>query len=198
MAMSCTDNDLPQKLAFNNQSVDYSIYQPILADSTIFLFIPEDTYSDIKYILNKSRRWEPERFYLPDENRWGTFFSGEDELSKRNTTYMFSHHEKLISQREKKLLADMSQYIPNDSIDFTFNQWTPIAVDEPFKGFCIELSRPLYSADKQYAFLNIFLHYNDTLQPVDPTTYYEKVAVILQKDSTAQWQILDTKKWLML
>lgn len=197
LIFSCS-NKLEKQIIENNKNVDFDIYENVINDSSLYFFFPEDHFDSIKYIINKTKRWEYERFHLSTKNLIGEFLRDEDELSDKNTTYLFSEVESIISNNEKKALANFSQTIALDSINYNFKNFEQISNNERFEGICLEISKPIYSSDSNFAFLDIYLHKNLSKRTLDTTTYYEKIGVILNKDLNGQWKLYKKKVWIML
>lgn len=194
---SCSDN-FEKQIWENNKNADFKIYEQILNDSTLFFFFPEDKFSDIKFIISKTNKWEPERFYLSSKNQIGTFLRDDDELSDYNTTYLFSEVKNIVSDDEKKALANFSQTILSDTVNYEFNNLKKISLNDEFEGMCIEISKPIFSSTNQFAFLDIYVHKNLSKTKIDTTTYYEKIGVILKKDNKNNWKLFKKKLWIML
>jgi hypothetical protein len=194
---SCSEN-IEKQILENNKNADFKIYEQIVNDSTLFFFFPEDKFSDIKFIINKTKKWKPERFYISSKNTLGEFLRGEDELSDKNTIYLFSEVEDLVSESEKEALAKFSQTIIIDTIDYEFNNLKKISSNEAFEGMCIEISKPVFSSNNELAFLDVYLHKNLTKTRIDTSTYYEKIGIILKKDNNNNWKLFKKKLWLML
>jgi hypothetical protein len=128
----------------------------------------------------------------------GEFLRDDNELSDNNTTYLFSEVNNLVSDSEKKALANFSQTIVCDTINYEFNNLQKISSNEEFEGMCIEISKPIFSSNNQFAFLDIYVHKNLSKAKIDTTTYYEKIGVILKKDNKNNWKLFKKKLWIML
>lgn len=195
--LSCSDN-IEKQLQENNKYTDFKIYEEILKDSAVFFFFPDDKFSDMKFIINTTKKWEPARFFLSNQNQLKAFFGDEDELSDNNTTYLFSEDKNLVSDREQKALANFSQKIVQDTIDYEFNNLQKISSNDAFEGMCIEISTPIYSSNNQFAFLDIFVHKNISKMKIDRSTFYEKIGIILKKEPKGNWKLYKKKLWIML
>lgn len=194
---SCSNN-IEKQICENNKNADFKIYEQIVNDSTLYFFFPEDKFSDIKFIIDKTNKWEPERFYISSKNQFGEFLRDDEELSDNNTTYLFSDVKNIVSDNEKKALANFSQTILSDTINYEFKNLKKISSNDEFKGMCIEISKPIFSSNNQFAFLDIFVHKNLTTSKIDSSTYYEKIGVILKKDNKNNFKLFKKKLWLML
>jgi len=62
----------------------------------------------------------------------------------------------------------------------------------------IEILKPIYSSNNQFAFLDIYVHKNLSKTKINTKTYYEKIGVILKKDNKNNWKLYKKKLWLML
>lgn len=194
---SCSNN-IENQIGENNKNVDFQIYERILTDSTLFFLFPEDNFSNIKFIHNKTRKWEPERFYISTKDQFREFLRSNVELSDYKTTYLFSEVESLVSGGEKKALANFSQTIESETIYYEFDNLQKVSSNEEFEGMCIEILKPIYSSNNQFAFLDIYVHNNLSKTKIDAKTYYEKIGVILKKDNNNNWKLYKKKLWLML
>jgi hypothetical protein len=191
-------NDCDDFIA-NQTDANFEIYNYILKDSTNFPLFPEDKFSDIKYIFDTTIKWDESRFIISDNDRLQYKLSpNTEELNPYNHTYLFSTFENLISEKEKEALCCIAQSIRPYKIETSFKTLKKINRAKQFKGICLEVTQPIYSKDKKFIFLEMFIHKNDELKLYDSTTYYSKVGLIYEKQKDKAWKQVFKKPWLML
>lgn len=174
---------------------NFEIYNEVLNDSTNVPLYGGDKFSDIKYLIDSSTGWDIRRFVVTAKERLNAY---SDEHSPFNNTYLFSKFERLISEHEKDILSCIARNIRRTKIETNINKLEKISRYQKFTGFCLEVTQPIYSEDKSLVFIDMFIHKNDDLRPLDTLTYYSKVGFIYEKQDNGKWKQKYKKGLLML
>lgn len=187
-------NDCNENLS-NLTGSNFEIYNEVFSDSTNFPLYGEDKFSDVKYLIDSSTEWDIKRFVVTQKERSDAY---SDEHSPYNHTYLFNELENLVSEEEKANLSCIAKNIKRTKIGTSINEFKKISRYQKFTGFCLELTQPIYSEDKNLVFIDMFIHKNDDLRPLDTLTYYSKVGFIYEKQDNGNWKQKDKKGWIML
>jgi hypothetical protein len=114
----------------------------------------------VYYVLNKTDKWNTHRFHLDEDLKSETVVKqlARDEHSPYNHSYIFKDPQldSLFSDSEKQHLYQLSQSIKPRQLADTFKVFRLInSFNTAENGFFFSVTDPIFTTDKQYAFLDI-------------------------------------------
>jgi hypothetical protein len=145
------------------------------------------------WVLNKTNSWNADRFHL-EEDITNDSIRKElelDEHSAYNNTYIFTDSllNQLFSESQKKYLFHLAEAKqPRQLID-TFKIFSLIPSFEKAKtGFFFSVTDPIFTQDKQYAFIDIATHKKDKETEDLNTSYFGTTLLIYQYFKDKGWK----------
>lgn len=120
----------------------------------------------VYYVLNKTRKWETHRFHLEEDLTSDSVRTKleNDEHSYYNHTYVFKDAflDSLFDKAERQHLYKRAKSIGSRTLTDTFKVFSLIKSFGAAKnGFFFSVTDPVFTRDKQYAFIDIIAYKKD-------------------------------------
>lgn len=145
------------------------------------------------WVLNKTNSWNADRFHLEYDITNDSIRNEleKDEHSAYNNSYLFidSILNQLFNESQKRHLFHLAQEKqPRQLID-TFKVFSLIPSFEKAKtGFFFSVTDPIFTQDKQYAFIDIIIHKKDKETKDLNTSYFGTTLLIYQYFKDKGWE----------
>ncbi|MEQ1624177.1 MAG: hypothetical protein ABL870_05755 [Sediminibacterium sp.] len=155
------------------------------------------------WVLNKTDTWNATRFHLEEDITNDSIRKEleKDEHSAYNNTYLFTDSilNQLFNESEKRQLSNLAEAKqPRQLID-TFKVFRLIPSLEKAKtGFFFSLTDPIFTQDKQYAFIDIATHRKDSETEDLNTSYFGTTLLIYQYFKDKGWKRIKKADRLIL
>lgn len=186
-------------------SQEYEILKLAFKDS--FNFDITRALGNIKptryYVLNKTNNWNRYRFHIDDDLTTESVIKKlkQDEHSRYNHSYSFKDTllNKLFNESEKQYLIKLSKSIqPRQLID-TFKVFRLVKSFKKAKsGFFFSVSEPIYSQNKQFAFLDITTFKKDKETKELKFAYFSHTLLIYKNLEEKGWTRIKKIDYLIL
>jgi len=169
-------------------------------DLTTFL----DNKKPTKYfVLKATDIWNKYRFHLDENIKIDSIRKAleSDEHSYYNHSYIFSDStiDNLFNDTEKTHLYLMTLSIKSKNLTADFKEFSIISSFKTAKnGFFFSISQPIFSTDKQFAFIDIAAHKKDNETEDLNQSYFGKILLIYQNIKNKGWTRIKKVKYLIL
>lgn len=145
------------------------------------------------WVLNKTNSWNADRFHLKEDLSIDSIRKEleQDEHSAYNNTYLFTDSilNQLFNESQKKYLFQLAEAKQSRQLIDTFKVFRLIPSFEKAKnGFFFSISDPVFTQDKQYAFIDIVIHKKDKETEDLNTSYYGTTLLIYQYFKDKGWE----------
>jgi hypothetical protein len=144
------------------------------------------------WVLNNTVSWNTDRFHLEEDINNDSIRKAleKDEHSAYNNTYLFTDSilNQLFNESQKRQLFYLAEAKhPRQLID-TFKVFRLIPSFEKVRnGFFFSLSDPIFTQDKQYAFIDITTHRKDNETEDLNSSYFGTTLLIFQYFTNKGW-----------
>lgn len=143
-------------------------------------------------VLVKTNTWNASRFHLEEDLAIDSVRKEleNDEHSSYNNTYLFTDSllNQLFNESQKKYLFHLAESKPPRQLTDTFSVFRLIPSFEKAKyGFFFSVTDPIFTQDKQYAFIDIATHKKDKETADLNTSYYGTTLLIYQYFNDKGW-----------
>ncbi len=169
-------------------------------DLTTFL----DNKKPTKYfVLKATDKWYKYRFYLDEDIKNDSIRKAleDDEHSPYNNSFIFkdSSIDILFNNTEKTHLYLETQSIKSKILPNNFKEFSLISSFKTAKnGFFFSISQPIFSTDKQFAFIDIVVHNKDKDTEDLNQSYFGTILLIYQNQKNKGWIQIKKVKRLIL
>lgn len=155
------------------------------------------------YVLDKTDKWNPYRFHLDEDLTSDSVRKHleRDEHSHYNHSYIFRDTvlDKLFSESEKQRLYKLAQTRKPRQIADTFKLFKLIKSFNTAKyGFFFSVTDPIFTQDKQYAFVDIITYKKDKETEKLNYAYYGTTLLIYQNIKGKGWIRVKKRDYLIL
>lgn len=179
------------KLAFSDKSN---------FDITTFLDSKKPT---TYYVLNKTDKWNTYRFHLDEDLTSDSVRKKleQDEHSYYNHSYIFRDTvtDRLFSDMEKQRLYKLGQSIQPRQLVDTFKIFKLIkSFDVAKNGFFFSVTDPIFTQDKQYAFIDITTYKKDKETEELNYAYFGMTLLIYKNIEGKGWTRIKKFDYLIL
>jgi hypothetical protein len=144
------------------------------------------------WVLDKTNTWNADRFHLEEDITIDSIRKelAQDEHSSYNNTYLFTDSilNQLFNEYQKRHLFHLAEAKqPRQLID-TFKVFSLIpSFEKAKKGFFFSVTDPVFTKDKQYAFIDIAIHKKDKETEDLNTSYFGTTLLIYQYFKDKGW-----------
>ena len=131
------------------------------------------------FVLRKSAPWNADRFILRQSTRH----------AEAKDPYIFSDTSiaNLFSVKEKQFLANMTFGQTNESLNTAYRKINFISTDrEVGKGFLFSISKPVFTSDSLYAFIDLQTYYKEGPRSEFHQSYYGSVFFIYRRSDRSK------------
>lgn len=144
-------------------------------------------------VLVKTNTWNASRFHLEEDLAIDSVRKEleNDEHSSYNNTYLFTDSllNQLFNESQKKYLSHLAESKPPRQLTDTFSVFRLIPSFEKAKnGFFFSVTDPIFTKDKQYAFIDIATHKKDKETEDLNTSYFGTTLLIYQYFKDKGWK----------
>ncbi|OYU56360.1 MAG: hypothetical protein CFE25_03725 [Chitinophagaceae bacterium BSSC1] len=145
------------------------------------------------WVLNKTNSWNATRFHLEEDITNDSIRKEleQDEHSAYNNTYLFTDSilNQLFNESQKRHLFHLAEAKqPRQLID-TFKIFSLIpSFEKARNGFFFSISDPIFTQDKQYAFIDIVTHRKDNETEDLNSSYFGTTLLIFQHFRDKGWK----------
>lgn len=144
------------------------------------------------WVLNKTVSWNADRFHLEEDITNDSIRKEleKDEHSAYNNTYLFTDSilNQLFNESQKRHLFHLAEAKQPRQLNDTFKVFRLIPSFEKAKtGFFFSLSDPIFTQDKQYAFIDIATHRKDKETEDLNSSYFGTTLLIYQYFTNKGW-----------
>ena len=192
-------------LSCKSFSQDNSIIELAFSDSSNFDITTSflDKRPEKIYVLNKTQKWNTTRFKMDEDlsSRKVIKRLEQDEHSPYNHTYIFKDPEldDLFSQNEKNFLYEGSKAQVPRQLPDTFEHFRIIrSFNEAPDGFLFSVTDPVFTSDKQYAFIDISVCKKDETSENMNQSYFGNTLLIYRKIKNKGWIKLHKRDHVIL
>lgn len=145
------------------------------------------------WVLNKTNSWNADRFHLKEDISNDSIRKELelDEHSAYNNTYLFtdSFLNQLFNESQKNYLFQLAEAKQSRQLIDTFKVFRLIPSFEKAKtGFFFSVTDPIFTQDKQYAFIDIATHKKDKETEHLNTSYFGTTLLIFQYFKDKGWE----------
>jgi len=157
----------------------------------------------IFYVIDTPEVWNSNRFWLKEFNnaRKEKVITKikHDEHHPYFFSYLFSDTtlDKLIDDRTKKELSINSKVINSKKISLNGSNYKTLASSKDIKGYFFVTSEPFFSADKNFAFIDLLVYYKSSYNQPENEAYFGSICIVFQKEG-GMWKKIAKKDWLIL
>jgi hypothetical protein len=157
----------------------------------------------VYYVLNKTDNWNTYRFHLDEDLTSDSVRKKleSDEHSPYNHSYLFSDTalERIFSSTEKQHLYRVAQSMkPRQLID-SFKVFKLVkSFDAAKNGFFFSVTDPIFTEDKQYAFIDITTYKKDKETEELNYAYFGTTLLIYQNIKGKGWTRIKKRDYLIL
>ena len=154
-------------------------------------------------IIDTTEAWNSNRFWLKD-------FDGKskaivikkiqhDEHHPYFHTYFFSDStlDSIFPDQTKRQFAEKSRSFRSRKVKLQGENYKTVSSSNKVKGFYFVISEPMFSDDKNFAFLDMTVFYKENGRQSFNETYYGSIALVFQKIGNT-WKRIGKKDWLIL
>jgi hypothetical protein len=181
------------------------IYKLTFGDTSNFRLT---TYLDHKrpakfFVIDTTDTWRTERFWLRELNEKSTQVIKRmegDEHHPYNHTYLFRDTtlDRLISASEKKSLSQKSGTLKSKRIALKGKNYLTVSSSRNIKGFYFVTTKPVFTSDMKYAFIDMVVFYKENLNQDLNETYFGTICVAYEKQQDNKWKKIKVKNHLIL
>lgn len=157
----------------------------------------------IYYVLNKTDEWNTYRFHLDEDLTSDSVRQKleSDEHSPYNHSYVFKDTalDRLFSDTEKQDLYRVAQSMKSRQLTDTFKVFKLIKSFNAAKnGFFFSVTDPIFTQDKQYAFIDIITFKKDKETEELNDAYFGTTLLIYQNIEGKGWIRIKKRDYLIL
>lgn len=155
------------------------------------------------FIIDTTENWDSNRFWVKDfdnHNKQQVIKQIQnDEHHPYFHSYLFSDTalDKLFSDKTKQDLCEKSKKVKSKRIKLSGKNYKTVASSKNIKGFYFLASDPLFSDDKNFAFIDLTVFFKETYKQPLNDTYFGTIGIVFQKQGDA-WKRIAKKDWLIL
>jgi hypothetical protein len=144
------------------------------------------------WVLDKTNTWNASRFHLEEDITIDSIRKelAQDEHSSYNNTYLFTDSilNQLFNESQKKYLFHLAESKQPRQLTDTFNVFRLIpSFEKARNGFFFSVTDPIFTKDKQYAFIDIATHKKDKATEDLNTSYFGTTLLIYQYFKDKGW-----------
>lgn len=155
------------------------------------------------YVLNKTDKWNTYRFHLDEDLTLDSVRKKleQDEHSYYNHSYIFRGTvvDKLFNDTEKQHLYRLAQSIQPRQLADTFKAFKLIrSFDVAKNGFFFSITDPIFTQDKQYAFIDITTFKKDNETKELNSAYFGMTLLIYKNIEGKGWTRIEKFDYLIL
>lgn len=155
------------------------------------------------YVLNKTDKWNPYRFHLDKDLTSDSVrqLLESDEHSPYNHSYIFKDTmlDRLFSDNEKQRMHKLAQAIKRRQLADSFKIFKLIKSFNSAKyGFFFSVTDPIFTQDKQYAFVDIITFKKDKETKKLNSAYFATTLLIYQNIKGKGWTRIKKRDQLIL
>ena len=192
-------------ISTNSFSQDFEILKLAFTDKSNFditTFL-ENKKPKVYYVLSKTNKWNNYRFHLNEDLTSDSIRKQleRNEHSPYNHSYIFKDTllDKLFSEKEKQWLYQQTQSIKSRQLADTFKVFKLIKSFNGAKnGFFFSITDPIFTADKQYVFLDIVTFRKDKETTELNYAYFGTTLLIYQNIKGKGWTRIKKLDYLIL
>jgi hypothetical protein len=175
-------------------SQDNALIKVVFKDKSNFDIITSlgGKMPNVFYVLNKTYKWNSYRFHLDADLTSDSVRKHleSDEHSPYNHTYIFKDTllDRLISESEKQRMYELAQTIKPRQIADTFKLFKLIkSFDVAKYGFFFSVTDPIFTQDRQYAFVDLITLNKDKGTENINSAYFATTLLIYQNIKGKGW-----------
>jgi hypothetical protein len=155
------------------------------------------------FILDTTDRWNYNRFWLRD-------FDSKDKKSVIKEIESDEHHpyfhsylfsvtalNRKFSDKTKQKLCNKSKELRSRFLKLNASNYKTISSEKNLKGFYFVVSEPIFSDDKNFAFIDLTVYYKEKIANPLNETYFGSIAIVFEKQKNG-WKRIAKKDWLFL
>jgi len=155
------------------------------------------------YVLNKTDKWNTYRFHLDEDLTSDSVRKKleRDEHSPYNHSYIFRDtlFDRLFTEMEKQHFYRLAQSIKPRQLADTFKLFKLInSFDAAKDGFFFSVTDPIFTQDKQYAFIDITTYKKDKETEELNYAYFGMTLLIYQNIKGKGWTRIKKLDYLIL
>lgn len=154
-------------------------------------------------IIDTTKGWNLKRFWLPD-------FDGKDKQKVIKQVQYDEHHpyfhsylfsdtslDRLFTDSVKQALYEKSKKIKSKTISLVGPNYKTIRSSNKIKGYYFNVSEPIFSDDKNFAFIDLTIFYKEKYNQPLNETYFGTICIVYQRQGNG-WKKIAKKNWLIL
>lgn len=155
------------------------------------------------FIIDTTEVWNNNRFWLKDfdsKNKESVVKQIQnDEHHPYFHSYLFSDSalNSLFSDKTKQQLCDKSKSFKSKKIKLIGSNYKTVSSSKNLRGFYFVTSEPMFSDDKNFAFIDMTVFYKESNKQPFNETYFGSIALVFQKTGNT-WTRIGKKNWLIL
>ena len=155
------------------------------------------------FVLSKTDKWNSYRFYLDRDLTSDSIRRSmeRDEHSPYNHSYLFKDtvFKKLFSETEKQRLYQQTLLIKPRQLSDTFKEFKLIkSYNSAKNGFFFSVTDPIFTADKQYCFIDITTFKKDKETEELRFAYFGHTLLIYQNVKGKSWTRIKKMDYIIL
>ena len=184
---------------------DNAIMKLVFSDKTNFEIITSfgSKKPAVFYVLDKTATWNTYRFHFDKDLTSDSVrkILELDEHSPYNYSYIFRDNmlDQLFSDSEKQRMYNLAQAIKPRQLNGSLKLFKPIKSFNSAKyGFFFSLTDPIFTQDKQYAFVDIITYKKDKETEGLNSAYFATTLLIYQNIKGKGWTRIKKNDRLIL
>ena len=154
-------------------------------------------------IIDSTETWNPKTFYLENTNLDDQNVMKEinkDEHHPYHFAYLFADKSlnKLIENSEKVKLSKVAIEIKSKKISLKGENYETVKEFNKKKGFYFLITEPIYSTNRNYAFLDISIKKKDKFLGEKIDDYFGNIIIMFLKNENGNWEQIGIKRNVIL